>query len=77
MFCQYKNIFGQPGQGFHNHFGTPVAIGDLVATMGIAYFISRRYKYPYLKTFAGTMLVAITVHKMFCVDTALNNFLFG
>lgn len=77
MLCQYKNILGQPGVGFHNHFGTPFALLDVGLTVGAAYFISSKYKIPFMYSFGGLMLTAITLHKMFCVDTTLNNWLFG
>ena len=76
--CQYQNIFGLPGVGFHNHFGMGFAVLDLAATVGIAYLITRKTQYKsFPKVFGGLMVTAITLHKVLCVDTVLNNFLFG
>lgn len=75
--CQYQNILGKPGVGFHNHFGCGFAVLDLVGTIGIAYFITHHYKVPFMYSFGGLMVTAITLHKVFCVDTVLNNYLFG
>ena len=75
-FCQYKNILGKPGVGFHNHFGTPFALLDVAGTMGIGYWITRKYKIPFMYSFGGLMVGAVFIHKMFCVDTTINKWLF-
>ena len=75
--CKYSDILGKPGIGFHNHFGTPIAILDLVGTILIAYLISKKYNKKFLNTFAVLMILAIGLHRMFCVKTALNEFLFN
>ena len=75
--CQYKDILGEPGKGFHNHFGFGFAILDLIGTIIIAYIISKKYKYEFGEVFMGLMLLAIFLHKIFCVDTVLNKFIFG
>ena len=75
--CQYKNIFGLPGIGFHNHFGFGFAILDLIATIIIAYLITQKTQYKsFPKVFGGLMVTAITLHKVLCVDTVLNRILF-
>ena len=45
--CEYKDILGVPGEGFHNHFGFGFAILDLIGTILIAYFISIRFRYEF------------------------------
>lgn len=75
--CQYKDMLGTPGVGFHNHFGTNFAVLDLLGTIGIAYWISTSYKYSFPKTFTGLMCVAIGLHRVFCVNTTLNKMIFG
>ena len=74
--CQYKDILGIPGKGFHSHYGFGFAILDLIATLIIAYYISKHYKYKFYHIFGGLMLLAIFLHKIFCVKTVLNNLLF-
>lgn len=76
-WCSYKDILGKPGVGFHNHFGYSFAVLDFTGTVGIAYYLTRRYRVPFVYSFSGLMLTAITLHKVFCVDTVLNNYLFG
>ena len=75
--CQYKDILGVPGVGFHNHFGMGFAVLDLLGTILIAYFISNKYNFSFNHTFIALMMVAIFLHKLFCVDTTLNKILFN
>lgn len=78
MLCQYQNMLGKPGVGFHNHLGMGFAVLDLVGTVGITYLINQRTQYKsFPKVFGGLMITAITLHKVFCVDTVLNRYIFG
>ena len=77
MFCQYKNIFGLPGIGFHNHFMFNFAILDLIATFIIAIIIAAYFDISVIKSFIILMVSAIIIHKLFCVNTVLNKLLFG
>ena len=86
--CKYKNAFGKPGEGAHawrlgGERGTRdgVAGSDLLLTAGAAFLISRftskkLRQYPPLASFFIVfiilMVVAVAVHRAFCVDTALN-----
>jgi hypothetical protein len=72
--CGYKNILGEPGKGFHEHyFG--FAIFDLIATI-IAAFIIMLYLKKYTSmshslTFGIILLILLIiaeyVHKLFCI----------
>jgi hypothetical protein len=83
--CKYKNAFGKPGEGAHawrigGERGTRdgVAGSDLLLTAGAAFLISRFpfKQHPPLASFfivfVILMVVAVAVHRAFCVDTALN-----
>jgi hypothetical protein len=82
-FCQYKDIFGKPGQGIHSIRIFGFAAVDLVATIAIAILITFIIPIPksaysfYIKTFIGCLvlvallLLSIAIHKMFCVETKL------
>lgn len=76
FFCKYKNILGMPNDGVHSHFIFNFAIFDLIVTILIAFLISKQYKVSVLYSFMVLMLIAILLHKLFCVDTALNKLLF-
>ena len=71
--CQYANILGLPGKGFHSHLGFGFAILDLIGTIVISYLISLKIKYTFLQVFVSMMILAIFLHKLFCVKTALNS----
>ena len=74
MFCEYKDIFGKPGEGFHSTRLFGMAANDLIGTIiiiliAVAYFNSY---YPVLVI----PLATVFIHKLFCVETAFNKFLF-
>ena len=75
--CKYQNILGKPGVGPHSHLGLPFAPLDLILTIGAAYGITHYFKVPFLYSFGGLMVTAVTLHHIFGVNTVLNNYLFG
>ncbi len=77
MLCQYKNIFGKPNEGFHQDRFLGLAINDIIGTIIIGFAISYYFEIELLKVFIGLTVFVILIHKLFCVDTALNNFIFG
>lgn len=87
MSCKYKDIFGKPNEGVHSSRFLGMAVVDLAATAGIAAIITaaipsgRKSVGSFLSIFITTlfilMIFAILVHKIFCVDTALNVKIFG
>lgn len=75
--CEYKNIFGKPNEGFHKERFFGLALYDVVGTIIIGIMISKYFKIDLLKTFIILTLFVIFIHKIFCVETALNKFLFN
>ncbi len=75
--CKYKNIFGMPRKGAHSYRIFDIAIVDLFATIIVAYIISKYYKYNFYKVLALLIMIGIISHKIFCVDTKLNQILFN
>ena len=77
-FCKYKNIFGIPGEGIHKYRIFGFAIVDIVITIFAALVISKMF--PSIGGFIPMLIIlvllGIVVHKIFCVDTALNNMIF-
>lgn len=73
MACEYKHIFGVPGEGAHFHVGG-IAIVDVVLTILAAYLIARASGGSTLQWTAILMLVAIFMHWFFCVQTAFMKF---
>jgi hypothetical protein len=74
--CQYKDIFGVPGEGVHAERFYGVATVDLVATIVAAIAIAILFKQNLLQTVAILFLLGIIMHRLFCVRTAVDKFLF-
>jgi hypothetical protein len=79
-----SDIFGEPGQGFHKKRLFGLAKNDLLLTLLLVVIITyvnykgstlKQYIYGLVMTFLLMMTIVMCIHKMFCVDTALNRFL--
>ena len=75
--CQYKGIFGNPNEGAHSYRFFGIAFIDLFLTILIAYFYSNYYETNFWSTFLILMLIAVVVHRIFCVNTTINTMIFG
>jgi hypothetical protein len=77
--CQYKNILGEPGKGIHAArdpiFNT--AINDVVMTILGAYLISKAFNYTFYFVLIILFLLGIFLHRIFCVETTIDKFLFS
>jgi hypothetical protein len=74
--CQYKDALGKPGEGFHKHvFG--VAVFDLLGTVLICILIWYITKWKAWKIALGIIILTILIHRLFCVQTTVNKFIFG
>ncbi len=76
MLCEYKDIFGKPGQGAHSIRLGNIAIVDVVLTIVAAYFISNYFKFDILKTTGILFILGIIAHRLFCVRTQIDKILF-
>jgi len=70
--CQYKNYFGAPNTGLHQHRILGFAAVDLGLTLLVALFVSYSLEINPIMSIFGFMVLGIIAHKLFCVDTALN-----
>lgn len=77
MLCQYRDIFGKPNQGVHQYRFMNIAIVDLLLTVAIAIFIGYLIHKNWLLILLILLLLAIFIHRLFCVNTALNVAIFG
>ena len=79
MLCNYKDIFGEVGKGSHSLRIANIAIVDVIATV-ISAFLLHRYAFPsyefYQITF-GLFICGIILHRLFCVRTTVDTYLFG
>jgi hypothetical protein len=76
MFCEYSNIFGEPGQGIHSIRLFNIAIVDVIATIIVAYPISEYFSIDYTITLISLFVCGIVLHRLFCVRTIVDKLLF-
>lgn len=72
--CRYRGALGEPGKGVHAPRVFGLAAVDLLATAFAAWLLSRRKggAVAFLVVFAFLLIVAVAVHRAFCVQTRLN-----
>lgn len=83
--AKYKDIFGKPNEGAHSSRFLGIAIVDAGATIiaagVISLIITLLSNFKFLKTFLITLLIlcilAIILHRIFCVNTTVNKWIFG
>ena len=73
----YRNVFGSPGKGIHALRIGGVAAVDVLGTLVICGLISHTWKVAVWKVTLVAILVAIAIHRVFCVNTRVNVALFG
>lgn len=76
--CNYSDIFGKPNEGVHSFRILDIAVVDVVSTFFLAYLIN--YYYDTLQNvwrdFFILLFLSVLVHKLFCVETTLTNYVF-
>jgi hypothetical protein len=75
--CSYKNIFGAPNTGLHSIRLLDIAIVDVIMTLIGAYFLSVYFKIKLFYTIVGLFTFGIICHRLFCVRTTVDKFLFS
>jgi uncharacterized membrane protein len=77
-FCKYKDIFGKPNEGVHSYRLFNIAIVDLVFTIIGAYLLSLYFtNYNFFTILFVLLVLALLLHKLFCVDTTVTVAVFG
>jgi hypothetical protein len=79
MFCEYKDIFGKVGEGVHSYRVFNIAIVDVIATIIMAYLL-KIFVFPkrsFLKLTIILFLLGIILHRLFCVKTTVDKYIFG
>jgi uncharacterized membrane protein YcaP (DUF421 family) len=77
IFCKYKNIFGKENTGIHKYRVLNIAVVDFLGTLLGAIIIAYYFKLNYIITILIIFLLAIIIHRLFCVNTTINKFIFG
>uniref|UniRef100_A0A6C0EKI7 Uncharacterized protein n=1 Tax=viral metagenome TaxID=1070528 RepID=A0A6C0EKI7_9ZZZZ len=76
--CKYRNALGKPGKGAHFHV-LGIAIVDLLLTIALAfgiYFLAKK-RWNFWIILLSLLVLAILVHRLFCVNTTINKLIFG
>jgi len=76
--CRFKNILGLPKKGIHRFRFKNIAIVDTLLTFFLAYLIKI---FIFTETHYGIILIScfvsgIILHRLFCVKTTIDKFLF-
>lgn len=69
------NFFGAPNTGMHAYRFLNIAIVDVGTTALGAKILANMYDWDFKKTFAGSVLLGVAVHKIVGVKTGLNGML--
>ena len=77
MPCKYKDIFGKVGEGPHSYRLFNIAVVDVVLTILGAFVIYIFYpQYSFLYILVILFITGIIMHRLFCVRTTVDKFLF-
>lgn len=77
MFCKYKNALGKPHEGVHKYLLFNISIVDVILTIIGAMLISWGFKLNFGMTLLLLFLSGIVLHRLFCVRTTIDKFLFN
>lgn len=76
-FCKYKNIFGEPDTGIHHKYRVfDIAVVDAVFAIIFVGCISFLFNIPLQHALIYTILFMIISHRLFCVRTTTDKWLF-
>ena len=76
-FCKYKDMFGKPNEGIHKDRIFGLALWDVVGMIILILVIYSTTSMGIGMISVIVLLLTIALHKLFCVDTALNVMIFG
>lgn len=77
MFCKYKHIFGKEKEGIHSIRLWDFAIVDVVGTLIGAVILAWILDVNLLLMIVFSFVMGILFHRLFCVNSTLNKFIFG
>jgi hypothetical protein len=76
--CKYQNVFGVPRKGLHSYRIFDLAIVDVLLTIGGAIILHLwlpSYSFPVILFWL--FLLGVLLHRMFCVRTTIDRWLFS
>jgi hypothetical protein len=75
--CKYSESLGKPGEGLHSYRLFNIAMMDVIGTVIGGYALSYYMDYSPISTIMLLFLLGIFLHRIFCVKTTVDTFLFG
>lgn len=69
-------IIGVSGQGIHSYRIFDIAYMDVIVVLIGSILIAWLFKWNYVKTIVGMFILGIIVHRLFCVRTTVDKWLF-
>lgn len=76
-FCKYKDIFGKEKEGVHSIRLWDFAIVDVIGTLIGAVLLAWMLNVNMLLMIVFAFVMGILFHRLFCVNSTLNKFIFG
>jgi len=76
MLCEYKDILGKVGKGIHSYRLFNIAIADVMATILLAYGFHKLFHTNFLITLFFLFILGIISHRLFCVRSTIDQWLF-
>lgn len=76
-FKEFSEIFGRPNEGAHSYRFMNLAIVDIVGTIIGAFIIAKLFNLNFFLTLLLFFILGIILHRLFCVNTTINKFIFG
>jgi len=77
MSCPFRDILGRPNEGIHSYRLFNLAIVDIILTVIGAIIISKIFNYNFMVILIIIFILGIILHRIFCVNTTINKFIFG
>jgi hypothetical protein len=74
--CKYKNAFGKLNTGIHSYKIGGVSVLDFGVAAIAAYLLSLLLRTNFLTTLILFLILGIIIHRMFCVRTTVDKWLF-
>lgn len=75
--CKYRHIFGKENEGIHSYRLFNIAIYDFIFTVIGAAAISVIFKLSFFITLIVLLALGVILHRLFCVNTTINKYIFG
>jgi hypothetical protein len=74
--CKYSEIFGKVGKGIHSIRFMGIAIVDVILTIIASYIFSYFFNINFIYVLLSLFILGIFLHRIFCVRTTVDKFLF-